>query len=103
MAHSSTLDSIYDKRLRSLVGLAPGIKAKIRNQLNALFSHTIQRELFFPRAGINLIANVRQGAKRQRELDTLTLSEIREILSGIKPQAIKVMVIHGYLGLPKNP
>ena len=78
---------------RSLTDLAPGTKAKIRNQLSALFSHAIRHELFFPRAGINLIANVRQGAKRLREPDILTLSEIREILAGIKPQAIKVMVI----------
>ena len=82
-----------EKWLRSLTDLAPGTKAKIRNHLSALFSHAIRHELFFPRAGINPIANVRQGAKRLREPDTLTLSEIREILAGIKPQAIKVMVI----------
>jgi integrase len=82
-----------EKWLRSLVNLAPGTKAKIRNHLSALFSHAIRHELFFPRAGINPIANVRQGAKRLREQDTLTLSEISEILSRIKPQAIKVMVI----------
>ena len=82
-----------EKWLRSLVDLAPGTKAKIRNHLSALFSHAIRHELFFPRAGINPIANVRQGAKRLREPDTLTLSEIQEILAGIKPQAIKVMVI----------
>ena len=82
-----------EKWLRSLTDLAPGTKAKIRNQLSALFSHAIRHELFFPQAGINPIANVRQGAKRLREPDTLTLSEIREILAGIKPQAIKVMVI----------
>ncbi|MDP9051965.1 MAG: chromosome partitioning protein ParB [Acidobacteriota bacterium] len=53
-----------EKWLRSLVDLAPGTKAKIRNHLSALFSNSIRHELFFPRAGIKPIANARQGAKR---------------------------------------
>lgn len=81
-----------ERWLRSL-DLASGTKAKIRNHLSSLFSHALRHELFFPRGGINPIANVRQSAKRRREPDTLTLAEIRAILSGIEPPAIRMMVV----------
>jgi len=61
--------------------------------MSALCSHAIRHELFFPREGINPIASVRQGAGRRREPDILSLQEIRSILAGIEPQAIRVMVV----------
>jgi integrase len=82
-----------EKWLRSLDDLAPASKAKIRNHMSSVFSHAIRHELFFPREGIKPIAKVRQGAKRRREPDTLSLPEIRAILDRIEPQAIKVMVV----------
>jgi len=74
--------------LRSL-DLAPGSKAKIRNDLSALFSHLIRHELY---TRLNPIASVRQSAQRLRDPDILTLDEIRRILANIGPVPIRVMV-----------
>lgn len=76
-----------EKWLRSLV-LAPGSKAKIRNHMSALFSHAIRHELY---TRLNPIHSVRQSAARLREPDTLTIDEIRAILTNITVPALRVM------------
>lgn len=77
-----------ERWLRSL-DLAPGSKAKIRQDLSALFSHCIRHELYNK---LNPIASVRQGAVRQRDPDILTVEEMRAILSNIKPPVVRVML-----------
>src|ERR1700679_2172569 len=63
--------------LRTLRGtggelLAPGTKMKVRNQMSCIFNHAIRHELY-ERA--NPIKAVRQGGKRLRKPDVLTLDE----------------------------
>jgi integrase len=65
-------------------------KAKIRNHLSALFSHTIRHELY---SRLNPISSVRQSAVRERDPDTLTIKEMEATISTIGPQAIQVMVM----------
>lgn len=77
-----------EKWLRSLK-LAPGTRAKIRNHMSALFNHCIRQEWLTA----NPIKAVRTSSKRLREPDVLTIDEIRDVLSHIKPEAIRVMTI----------
>jgi integrase len=84
------INSELEKIGRMTLGdLAPGSKAKIRNDMSALFSHCIRHELY---TKLNPIASVRQSAVRQRDPDILTLDEMRAILENIEPLAIRVMV-----------
>jgi integrase len=54
--------------------------------LSALFSHAIRHELY---QKINPIQSVRQGSKRLKIPELLSLDEIRAILHGIGPTAIR--------------
>jgi integrase len=77
----------------SLKSLAPGTKAKFRNQMSCVFSHAIRHSLFVPRSGANPISSVRQSSKRQSLPDVLNLDEIGAIIQNVTPPAIKLMVI----------
>lgn len=76
--------------LRKQDDLAPATRAKIRSMMSALFSHCIRYELY---DRLNPISSVRQSAKRQREPDTLSVPEIKAVLSFIQPVAIRVMML----------
>ncbi len=71
------------------LNLAPATKAKIRNNLSALFSHCIRHELY---TKLNPIKSVRQSAVRQRDPDILTLEEMRALLAHIDSFVVRVMV-----------
>ena len=60
--------------------LAPGTKAKIRNQMSALFSFAILQDLW-PQDRRNPIAAVKQSAKRQRRPDVLNVEETHALLA----------------------
>jgi integrase len=77
-----------EKWLRSL-DLAPATKAKIRNNLSALFTHCIRHELY---GKLNPIATVRQSTVRQRDPEILTLEEMRAILTNIDSFVVRVIV-----------
>lgn len=77
-----------EKWLRSLP-YANGTKAKIRNHLSCLFAHTIRHELY---SKANPIASVRQSAVREKEPEVLTIQEMRDLISHIEPEPIRMMV-----------
>lgn len=60
----------------SALTLANGTKAKIRNQMSALFKHAMRYEWL----DRNPIALVRQSAKRERTPEVLTEDEIKSLL-----------------------
>lgn len=90
-----------EKWLRGLTKLAPGTKAKIRNQMSALFSHCIRHKLYSPmfqsaengRNVFNPISMVRTSSKPRRKPDVLTVDEMLAILSHITSPAIRMMVL----------
>jgi integrase len=69
---------------------APSTKSKLRNQLSALFSHAIRHRLF---TGENPIATVRQGSKRLRDPDILTLGEMQTIIQGLTDPMHRIAVL----------
>ena len=69
--------------------LARPTKAKLRNQLSALFSHAIRHELY---DRLNPISSVRQSAKREKTPDTLTVSEMHAILASL-PDLMRRLVV----------
>jgi integrase len=77
-----------EKWLRSLP-YANGTKAKIRNHLSCLFTHSIRHEMY---TKLNPIASVRQSAVREKEPEVLTIPEIGQILSRIEAEPVRVMV-----------
>jgi integrase len=81
--------------LRTLRGtggelLAPGTKMKVRNQMSCIFNHAIRHELY-ERA--NPIKAVRQGGKRLRKPDVLTLDEMKAILARISSPLIRTAIL----------
>lgn len=70
---------------RGEVPMAPGTKAKLRNQLSCLYSHAIRHELANtdPIKGLVKGSGVRQSSKRVSVPDILTLSEMQAILAGL--------------------
>jgi integrase len=69
---------------------APSTKSKLRNQLSALYSHAIRHRLYI---GENPIATVRQGSKRLRDPDILTLGEMHAILQGLTDPMHRIAVL----------
>jgi integrase len=69
---------------------APSTKSKLRNQLSALFSHAIRHQLF---VGENPIATVRQGSKRLRDPDILTLDEMQTIVQKLADPMHRIAVL----------
>jgi integrase len=81
--------------LRTLRGtggelLSPGTKMKVRNQLSAIFNHAIRHELFDK---ANPITSVRQGGKRLRKPDILSLNEMKSILARIQSPLIRTAIL----------
>jgi integrase len=77
-----------EKWLRSLA-FAPGTKAKLRNQMSALFSHAVRHELY----GRNPIESVRQGAVRQKIPVILTLDQMCGILARLTAPEHRLAVL----------
>jgi len=75
--------------LRSIKG-APSTKAKLRSHLSMLFNHAIRHELF---VGMNPITTVRQGSKRVKTPDILTIDEMKTILSRIAAPEHRLMIL----------
>jgi integrase len=72
--------------------LSPGAKSKIKAMMHTLFRHAIRRRLFQPYQDSNPINTVRQGAKRLKEPEVLTLAETKSILDLIESDPAKVML-----------
>ena len=70
--------------------LAPATKAKLRNQMSCLFSHAIRHRLW---KEANPIALVRQGSKRLRTPDVLTLAEMQAILEGLTNKMHRLAIL----------
>lgn len=78
----------------STLKLANGSRAKVRNNLSALYAHAMRWE-FFDRNPITL---VRQSAKRRRTPDVLTVDELKALLTelvGIYRVMVFVAVVTG--------
>jgi integrase len=87
--------------------LAPSTKAKLRNQMCALYSHAIRHELYDrnPISGTATVegkrgsGGVRVSTKRLRTPDTLSLDEMKEIIarlnSPILATAVKLAAVTG--------
>jgi len=77
------------KWLRSLT-FAPATKCKLRNQMSAIFSHALRQEFLH---GHNPIKTVRQGAKREKIPEILSMSEMQAILSGLSEPVHRLAVL----------
>jgi integrase len=83
---------------KTVIPLARGTKAKIRNIMSALFSHAIRWEW----ADRNPIKSVRQSAKRQRVPDVLSAEEITAILKTL-PEPLRTAVeLDAFTGLRRG-
>ena len=78
-----------EKWLRSL-SFAAATRAKFRNQLSCIFSHTIRWELY---KGENPIRSVRQSSKRQTIQDILNLEEMRQLLARLDEPKHRIAVL----------
>lgn len=83
---------------QTVIPLARGTKAKIRNILSALFSHAIRWEW----ADRNPIQSVRQSAKRQRIPDILSPEEIMAILEKLPEPLRTAMELDAFTGLRRG-
>jgi len=83
---------------QTVIPLARGTKAKIRNILSALFSHAIRWEW----ADRNPIRSVRQSAKRQRIPDILNPEEIMAILEKLPEPLRTAMELDAFTGLRRG-
>jgi|SRR5579872_28433 len=81
--------------LREITSLAPGSKAKIRNQMHALFNHAVEYQWLTG----NPITRVRQSAQRQREPDFLDICEIQKILDKLTGLERILVVLDAATGL----
>jgi integrase len=80
------------------VPLARGSKAKIRNIMSALYSHTIRWEW----ADKNPITSVRQSAKRRRSPDVLTPQEIMAFLKELSDPLRTMIELDAFTGLRRG-
>jgi integrase len=78
--------------------LAPGTKAKIRNQMHAIYEHAIRYEW----AEKNPITSVRQSAKRQRIPEVLTPEETKALLSKLEQPYLALIVLDAAAGLRRS-
>jgi integrase len=79
--------------------LAPASKAKIKSGMYSLYQHAIRHKL----CGVNPIDTVRQGSKRLKKPDVLTLDEIRALMAAIPNPAIRFAVlVAGVTGLRRS-
>jgi integrase len=88
-----------EKWLRGLK-LAPGTKSKLRNTLSSLFAHAIRHELYLK---INPISAVRQGSKRIKIPDILSMEEVGSILKKLTSQvAYTAVMVAAVTGLRRS-
>ena len=79
--------------------LAPASKAKIKSKMYSLFEHAKRHKLCLA----NPIESVRQGSKRQKKPEVLTLNEIRALMAEVHNPAIRLAVlIAGVTGLRRS-
>ena len=79
--------------------LAPSSKAKIKSRMYSLYQHAIRYKL----CSVNPIGTVRQGSKRLKKPDVLTLDEIRALMVEIPNPAIRFAVlVAGVTGLRRS-
>lgn len=83
--------------LRQL-SLARSTCAKIRNLMSALFNHARRHELF----DRNPIRFVRQGAKRRRTPDVLTVDEIQRLLAALRSRERTMVLVAAGTGLRRS-
>jgi integrase len=88
--------------------LAPSVKAKLRNQMGAIYSHAIRHELYdrnpisgsATTEGKRGSGGVRQSSQRLRTPDILTLDEMKDTLIRVKPPilvvAVKLAAVTGF-------
>ena len=82
-----------------LLPLAPASKAKIKSRMYSLFEHAKRHKL----CALNPIETVRQGSKRQKKPDVLTLDEIRALMVEVHNPAIRLAVlVAGVTGLRRS-
>jgi len=84
-----------ETRLNTSVDLANGSKAKIRNVMSAIFSHSMRYEWL----NRNPIALVRQSAKRERLPDVLTAEEIGALLGELTDPCRTAVLLAATTGL----
>ncbi len=91
--------------------LAPSTKAKLRNQMCALYSHAIRHELYDrnPISGTATVegkrgsGGVRVSTKRLRTPDVLTLDELKEIIARLKsPIVVAAVKLAAVTGLRRS-
>jgi len=80
------------------LNLAPGTKAKTRNVMSALFEHAMR----YGWATANPIKQVRQSAKRLREPDVLTVSEVFAILVRLPEPCRTIILTAALTGLRRG-
>jgi integrase len=79
--------------------LAPASKAKIKSRMYSLFEHAKRHKL----CDLNPIDTVRQGSRRLKKPDVLTLDEIRALMREIPNPAIRMAVlVAGVTGLRRS-
>jgi integrase len=79
--------------------LAPASKAKIKSRMYSLFAHARRHKL----CDVNPMETVRQGSKRLKKPDVLTLDEIRALMVEVPNPAIRLAVlIAGATGLRRS-
>lgn len=83
--------------LHSLV-FAPGTRSKIRNIMSAVFNHAIRHEWM----DRNPISKVRTSAKRLREPDVLSPTEIASLLAELNLRERAMVILAGSTGLRRS-
>jgi len=78
--------------------LAEGTKAKIRNIMSALFTHAMRYEF----TDKNPIQLVRQGAKRQRVPEVLTIEELKAAMTQLEQPYSSMVAILAVAGLRRS-
>lgn len=78
--------------------MARGTKAKIRNQMHALFSHALRYEF----AERNPITEVRQSAKRLKVPEILSAEEFRALIGQLNQQHRTMVVLAACSGLRRG-
>lgn len=89
------------KKSRSDKPLAPASKAKVKSAMHSLFDHAMRHELCT--LNLNPMEKVRQGSKRLKKPDVLTLDEIRSLMLEVPNPAIRLAVlVAGVTGLRRS-
>ena len=89
------------KKAHSEKPLAPASKAKVKSAMYSLFDHAMRHELCTLK--LNPMEKVRQGSKRLKKPDVLTLDEIRALMLEVPNAAIRpAVLVAGVTGLRRS-